>query len=131
MVISLETKKLISSICCPICKGQIDSKNKDFIFSCAKEDHYMLHITNYNSFDEEKIAILDREKFFHYEISKIYGQNNRLIHTIIDRFPTQADYSVRYQKDHEKKLINYDVFNFRNFNPETAINKIRTIMTFD
>jgi hypothetical protein len=123
-------KKLLNSLKCPICRGPIDmldwKSQKPYDFGCAYNiDHYKL-LLNDGYITQEQVSFYD--KTHKYIITKSYKDSfeKTLIHIY------EADQEYRVQFDFLQKLISPEVslFDFRNFNVEKALNRLKTYLVF-
>jgi hypothetical protein len=122
------SKKFLNSIKCPICLSQIDKDNGSSIYNCVLNiNHYRAGI--YNDFIEtETVSLFDFSSLSKYEIWKKikYG----IISFTIYIRDIDAEGRTIFKFEDKTFRTDVNLFDFRNFNKDTAINKIKTVMLF-
>lgn len=123
-------KKTLNNLKCPICKGPIDilswKAHKPYDFGCAYDvDHYKLKL-NDGYIAQECVGFYDKKH--KYLITKTYKDLH--LETKINIY--DADPEGRVQFDFLQKIISpeLDLFDFRNFSVERAINRLKTYLVF-
>lgn len=132
----LPTKKLLNSLSCPICKAQIDiisgrcsSLYKGYDYGCVINfDHYVLYISGVGNYspkiEKEAVAIYnDKHK---YQLVKTYLDNQ--VKTEITVFNIDPEGRVQFSFRNNSAKFDFDIFDFANFNMETALTKIETVL---
>lgn len=125
------TKKVLNSLSCPICKSPIDmlpSGVKGFSFGCASDmDHYMLEML-YGLISIERVCIYDINKQHKYIITKKHKDG--ACDTEISIMDTDQEGRVIFSFTDNKVTTDLEMFDFRKFNAEKAVNKIKTFLLF-
>jgi|ERR1035437_21850 hypothetical protein len=120
-----KVKQLLNSLRCPICGAQIER------FCVINSDHYKVFLNrdNYNietdSIRMEQVEIYNDKH--HYQIRKYH--NTQPILTVITIYNANAE-GIIYDNKYKHLDIKQDLFDFRDFNIKKAINRIKTILTF-
>lgn len=134
-MLSPEIKKFLNNTKCPICKSQIDmieSKSVSYLcnFGCASNsDHYMLKLEDF--FDLPKLTheVLHIYDLKHkYKIIKLYFGPK--IETVVKVYETDPEGREQFSFKEKKVEVDFDAFNFSNFNREKALNRIRNLFLF-
>ena len=126
-------KKLLNSLRCPICKGQLDlmsyavsSKPKKYNFSCVYDfRHYGIFLNHWDLppvIHEEGVIIFEQP----YRFDILQENNNTQI--II----YETDLEERVIDNIKPKVFKYDklLFNFSKTSREKILNRIKTILVF-
>lgn len=126
-------KSILNKLQCPLCKGQIDGVYKSFTkvqkFWCANvKNHYEITFVE-DLIKTELINLYNYQELLNYEIVRDCDNNNTVSFTIRMR---QIDAEGRIIFSFEDKVFttSIDIFDFKNFNKDKALNKIKTVMLF-
>lgn len=122
-------KQLLNSLRCPICKAQIDMAImiRGYNYCCANDvDHYTLNL-DFGEIKKERVNIYDKKH--KYSIIKIYDNSGK-IETIINIFETDLENRVIFSFKEKKISFDNDIFDFKNFKVDRALNRIKTIFVF-
>jgi hypothetical protein len=129
----LNKKQVLNSLCCPICTAQIDISVKYKDKYCTKyvcaydEDHYVVLMSD-TVIKYETINIYDMVKLLKYEITQTYVDLGAETTIVLKNIDAEGRTKFTWQENVYK--TNLALFNFRKFNSETAINKIKTVLVF-
>ena len=123
-------KKILNSLSCPICKAPVDTLSyKAYIgysYGCAMNpDHYLIRLDNCVLIIETVHIYDDKHK---YTISNHYTGDK--LKTIINVHETDAEGRVIFSFKEKKLALDKAYFDFRRFNVDNAVNRIKTIFTF-
>lgn len=131
-----ELKKLLNSLRCPVCKSLIDMIDwragyRGYNYGCATNlDHYLVSVMNNDvgtpSLQEESVNIYSEK--VKYQLSKKYDNAN--VKTAIGIFDIDLEKRVQFSFKKNVVLFDKDVFDFANFKPDKAIQRIKTLLTF-
>lgn len=133
-------KSYLNSLKCPICGAPIDLFISDFQYGCANDrNHYHLNlIKTQKLFGSQKLESVNEYSVSEYvniycsgicyTISKIY--DNNLVKTTIIFNKTDGENRMIFDFNPKKLELNFDAFDFKNFNVEKALNRIKTLSTF-
>lgn len=122
-----QLKQLLNSLTCPICKAPIDiSFSKTYNYCRAMNyDHYTVIIND---------GILKNEKVHIYDDKYQYVIINHLIDNVVktEIIINEIDQEGRVLFSFNEKRLDLDkrYFDFRNFNVNKAVNRIKTICLF-
>lgn len=122
------TKKLLNSLKCPICKAPIDilKHSKPWNFGCAYEmDHYKIRL-NDGYCSSEQTSIYD--KTHKYVLVKEF--KDLKLNTTIYIYNTDPEGRVGFSFIEKKVSTDLNLFDFRNFDKEKALNRIKTYLLF-
>lgn len=133
---SLNLKKFLNSIKCPICNAQIDTLTnnippyRDFDFCCAESIyHYAIKV------DDEYIPKIISELVNIYDDKHNYNILKTMLH--VNKFKTEITINdidqegrLKFSFSTPRFVTELNIFDFQNFNSEKAINRIKTILVF-
>ena len=123
-------KNMLNSLSCPICHAQIDTLTgrlyRGYNYCCATNpDHYMILADTYILIVETVHVYDEKHK---YTISNHYTGNK--IRTVINVHGTDAEGRVIFSFKEKKLALDKAYFDFRKFNVDKAVDRIKTIFTF-
>lgn len=126
------TKQALNSLSCPVCKSPIDmlpkTGPKGFSFGCALDiDHYVLGMT-FGLISIERVGIYDLDKRRKYIITKKHKDGAS--DTEISIMDTDQEGRIIFSFTDNKVTTDLEIFDFKRFNAEKAINKIKTFLLF-
>jgi hypothetical protein len=136
-----EIKKILNSLSCPICGAQIDII-KNYYGCVANHDHYYLYIstsydwtTNTNSVAPNQIykeVVSIYADKYKYVIEKMYSYVNNNIDVVTYILVYEIDQEGRMIFSFKDKTLKLDfgAFDFKNFNVEKALSRIKTLFVF-
>lgn len=129
-----DAKKLLNSLRCPICSGQLDligymvsNKSKDYNFFCVKDfRHYGIFLVHW----EDLPAIITQQGVTIFEGSHqfdIVQKGGRTTITMLEIDPEE-----RILDNIKPKVFQYEkeLFNFSKTNRDKIVNRIKTILVF-
>jgi hypothetical protein len=128
-------KKILNSLKCPICRSPIDITgypvfSTTYNYGCAYNcSHYMLSIITLGGetkIEKERVSVFD--KTHKYEISKTYRPNGNK--TEIIAYQIDPEGRVIFSFKNHQLNVEQEIFNFSNFNPDKALNRIKTLFVF-
>jgi len=121
-------KEILNSLRCPICQSQIDGVSYSIRFYCAQDQkHYNVWIKD-GKLKKETINLYDLKKLLKYELTQTYETNG--VKTIIILENIDAEGREIFSFEENSYTANLALFDFRNFNYDKAINKIKTFLVF-
>jgi hypothetical protein len=122
-------KEILNSLRCPLCESQVDGiYSYSPRFYCATEkDHYNVWFKD-NLIKKETINLYDYNKLIKYEIIKIYDGDNITTKVVMENIDAEGREIFTFED--RSFTIGMSLFDFRNFNLDTALNKIKTILLF-
>lgn len=128
-----ELKKLLNSLNCPICKAPVDimsnSNKTGYDYCCAaNSNHYMILV-------KKDPIFLERERVFLYDKTNCYSIINfhsetRSV-TTIQIFKIDLEGRIIFEFKEKSILLDTCAFDFRNFNLNKAIHRIKTVFVFN
>jgi hypothetical protein len=104
---------------------------RGYNYGCVTDlDHYLIlvmsdELGNSTLYDERVHIYSEKVK---YQLSKKYDKLN--IKTAINIFDIDAEKRVQFSFKKNVVLFEKDVFDFSNFKPEKAVQRIKTLLTF-
>jgi hypothetical protein len=124
-------KNILNSLQCPICKAPIDmvchGALRGYNYCCASnQDHYAIGL-DFGEIKKEIVNIYDSNH--KYSIIKLYNDSGQ-IETIINIFETDLENRVIFSFKEKKIAFDNDIFDFKNFKANKALNRIKTIFVF-
>jgi hypothetical protein len=126
-------KKMLNSLSCPICKSPIDMAGyyvNNYNYGCATDiDHYAIHLILWEPIiriSGERVNLYDKNR--KYSLIKSFDNGN--VVTTIEIYETDLENRVIFSFKDKRIMMNKDLFDFRNFNAEKALNRIKTIFVF-
>lgn len=123
-------KKILNSLCCPICKGQIDQSHNLKFYHCVNDiNHYLLSFTG-AIISFEKVQLFDYQNLIKYVIFKRININGLGYNFRINLNKIDAEGRFIHDFNDKNFTTSINIFDFQNFNLDKAINKIKTIMLF-
>jgi len=132
MVIMAPKKELLNSLKCPICGGQIDiAPIGGSNYGCFNDPyHYNLNIETgsvaiFSFLTQERITLYDSK--YRYDIVRIHGDN---IKTKIEMFDIDGEGRVIFSFIDKFVEIDGDAFDFKNFDSDKALKRIKMILLF-
>lgn len=134
-------KKLLNNLSCPICKGPIDiisstvSGYRNYNYGCAASlDHYViLIVSNFNNLGLPKLTIETvnvYDKNRKYQLTKRFDRISSSFNTEILILKTDLEGRVEFSFKNTSLILDKELFDFSKFNADKAVNRIKTIFTF-
>ena len=123
-----ELKKLLNSLRCPICKGRIDVMRRGYACA-ANNDHYQINFFMHTVQISTEIVNI-RGDGCKYVLIKTYSPSGQKIQTEIVIMKIDPEGRIEYSHKKKSLVLDQDLFDFRNFNPDRAVNRIKTIFAF-
>lgn len=121
-------KETLNSLRCPLCNSQIDGRLHSIRFYCvSNSDHYNVWLKDLKV-KRETVNIYDFNKLLKYEISQSYFDSYNSTKVLLERIDAEGREIFTF--DEISYTTNINLFDFRNFNPEKAVNKIKTFLVF-
>jgi hypothetical protein len=121
-------KEILNSLRCPICKAQVDGNNYSIRFYCVYvRDHYNIWLKD-GAVKRETVNIYDMSKLLKYEITQSYENNSTKTNILLENIDAEGREIFTFDEVSYKADI--ALFDFKNFNSEKALNKVKTFLVF-
>lgn len=125
-----ESSRFLNGFKCPICNSRIDISYMHNIYICSRDyTHYTVEIKLYDSPPKvlhEIVNVYDKKHKF-IIIKDFYNEEPKFF---IEVYDIDQEGRITFEFTIKKISLEEDCFDFKNFNVDKAINRIKTLFLF-